>query len=79
MKLDLKKQTHALYTIITQAYHSRCSCWKVSSKARIDWGTFEPASSKMKSENDVNRNRISNFEKRRISQVQKFNKQTSHE
>ena len=35
MKLDIKKQTHTLYTIITQAYHSRCSSWKLPSKARI--------------------------------------------
>ena len=40
MKLDIKKQTHKLYTIITQAYHSKCSSWKLSSKARIAWGTF---------------------------------------
>ena len=81
MKLDLKKQTHALYTKITQAHHSKWGSWKVSiaSKARIDRGTFEPASSKVKSENDVNRNRISNFDKQRISQVQKFNKQTCYE
>ena len=31
--LDIKKQT--LNTIIAQAYHSRCSSWKVSSKASI--------------------------------------------
>ena len=35
MKLDIKKQTSN--TIITQAYHSRCSSWKLSSKARIAW------------------------------------------
>ena len=51
MKLDMKKQTHTLYTIISQAYHSRCSSWKLSSKARIAWGTFQPASSKVKNEN----------------------------
>ena len=68
MKLDIKKQTHTLYTIITQAYHSRCSSWKLSSKARIAWETFQPASRKVKNENDVIRNRISNFDKRRISQ-----------
>ena len=57
-----------MYTIITQAYHLRCSSWKLSSKARIAWGTFQPASSKVKNENDVIRNRISNFDKRRIFQ-----------
>ena len=51
MKLDMKKHTHTLYTIISQAYHSRCSSWKLSSKARIAWGTFQPASSKVKNEN----------------------------
>ena len=35
MKKDIKKQTSN--TIITQAYHSRCSSWKLSSKARIAW------------------------------------------
>ena len=34
IKLDTKKQTSN--TIITLAYHSRCSSWKVSSKASID-------------------------------------------
>ena len=33
MKLHIRKQTSD--TIITQAYHSRCSSWKVSSKASI--------------------------------------------
>ena len=75
MKLDIYKKTN---TIITQAYHSGCSSWKLSSKARVAWGTFQPASSKVKDENDVIRNRISDFDKRRISQT-KFNKQTSHE
>ena len=65
MKLDIKKNT---YKIITQAYHSRCSSWKLSSKARIALGTFQPASSKVKNENNVIRNRISDFDKRRISQ-----------
>ena len=32
------------------------------------WETFQPASSKVKNENDVIRNRISDFDKRRISQ-----------
>ena len=69
MKLDIKNQTHTLYAIITQAYHSKCGSWKLSSKARIAWGTFRPpASGKVKNENDVIRNRISNFDKRRISQ-----------
>ena len=35
MRLDIKKQTSD--TIITQAYHSRCSSWKLSSKAGIAW------------------------------------------
>ena len=35
MKLDIKKQTSN--TIITQAYHSRCSSWNLPSNARIAW------------------------------------------
>ena len=35
MKLDIKKQTSN--TKITQAYHSRCSSWKLSSNTRITW------------------------------------------
>ena len=42
--------------------------WKLSIEARNAWGTFQPASSKVKKQNDVIRNRISNFDKRRISQ-----------
>ena len=43
--------------------------WKPSSKAKIAQ-TFQPsyASSKVKNENDAIRNRISDFDKRRISQ-----------
>ena len=69
MKLDIykKKQQTNTYTIITQAYHSRCSSWKLSSKARIARGTFQPGSCKVKNENDVIRNRISDLAKRRIS------------
>ena len=67
MKLDIKKQ--ASNTIITQAYHSRCSSWKLSSKARIAWDLNSSyVSSKVKNENDAIRNRISDFDKRRISQ-----------
>ena len=55
MKLDIKKQTNKQTN-------------KLSSKARIAWGTFQPASSKVKNEKDVIRNRISDFDKRRISQ-----------
>ena len=58
-----------MYAIITQAYHSRCNSWKLSGKARIAWGTLQPpASSKVKNENNVIRNRISSFDKQRISQ-----------
>ena len=35
MTAEKKKQTSN--TIITQAYQSRCSSWKPSSKARITW------------------------------------------
>ena len=52
------------HTIITQAYHSRCSFWKVSSKASI----ASEFSSKVKNENDAILNQISDFDKRRISQ-----------
>ena len=67
MKLDVKKQTSN--TIITQAYHSRCSSWKVSSKASIasDFATLLRIK-QGENENDAIRNRISDFDKRRISQ-----------
>ena len=61
--------------MITQAYHSKCSSWKVSSNASI----ASDLSSKVKNENDAILNRISDFDKRRISQPKKTNKQTSHE
>ena len=66
MKLDIKKQTSN--TIITQAYHSRCSeSYQVRPESLQ---TFQPsyASSKVKIENDAIRNQISDFDKRRISQ-----------
>ena len=55
--------------MITLAYHSRCSSWKVSSKASIasDFSTLLRIKQGEK-ENDAIRNRISNFDKRRISQ-----------
>ena len=61
-----KKQTSN--TIITQAYLSRCTeNYQVRPKSLQ---TFQPsyASSKVKNENDAIRNRISDFDKRRISQ-----------
>ena len=63
MKLDIN-------TIITQAYHiSRCISWKLSSKASIA-SDFETLlrSKQDENENDAIRNRISNFDKWRISQ-----------
>ena len=54
--------------IITQAYHSRCTKnYQVRQKSLQ---TFQPsyASSRVKNENDAIRNRISDFDKRRISQ-----------
>ena len=75
MKLDIKKQTSN--KIITQAYHSRCTeNYQVRPESLQ---TFKPsyASSKVKNENDAIRNRISDFDKRRISQP-KTHKQTSH-
>ena len=65
MKLDLN-------TIITQVYHiSRYSSWKLSSKARIPWAFIilvRIQDSKVKNKNDVIRNRIIGFDKRRIFQ-----------
>ena len=55
-------------TIITQAYHSRCTeNYQVRPESLQ---TFQPshASSKVKKEKDAIRNRISDFNKRRISQ-----------
>ena len=74
--LVIKKQTSN--TIITQAYHSRCSSWKVSSKASIasDFSTL------LRIKQDKKRKRchprISDFHKRHISQS-KPNKQITHE
>ena len=50
MKLDIKKQTYTVYNnyLGLPFEISRCSSWKLSSKARIAWGTFQPASSKVK-------------------------------
>ena len=55
--------------MITQAYHSRCSSSKVSSKASIasDFDTLLRIK-QGENENDTIRNRISNFDKWRISQ-----------
>ena len=53
--------------MITQAYHSKCSPWKVSSNTSI----ASDFSSKVKNENDAILNRISDFDKRRISQPKK--------
>ena len=62
-----KKQT--LNTIITQAYHSRCSFWKLSSQARIasDFSTLLRIK-QGENENDAIPNRIFDFDKWRISQ-----------
>ena len=55
--------------MITQGYLSRCSSWKVSSKP-VSLQTFQPsyASKKVKNENIAIQNRISDFDKRRMSQ-----------
>ena len=62
--------------MITQAYHSRCSSWKLWSKARIAWDFSTLIFIQQgENENDAIRNRISDFDKRRISQpkIQKTN------
>ena len=65
--------------MITQAYHSRCSSWRVSSKASIASDFAALLRIKLgENENDAIRNRISDFDKRRFLN-QKPNKQTSHE
>ena len=66
MKLEIKKTKPKTNTAITQAYHSRCSSSKLSTRARMV-ETFQPASSKVKNENDAIRNRISYVNKQRIS------------
>ena len=73
----MQKQTSN--TIITLAYHSRCSSWKVSSKSCIssDFATLL-CIKQGENENDAIRNRISDL----TSDVflnQKPKKQTSHE
>ena len=62
-----KKQTSNI--IITQAYHSRSSSWKVSSKASIasDFATLLRIK-QGENENGAIQNRISDFNKWRISQ-----------
>ena len=63
MKLDIKKTTT---TLITQAYHSRCSSRKLSSKAKIAWDFWTLLRIKQgENQNDAIRNRISDFDKRR--------------
>ena len=47
--------------MITEAYHSRCSSWKVSSKVSI--ASDLNASSKVKNKNDAIRNRIPDYDK----------------
>ena len=37
MKPEKQQQQQTLNKIIAQAYHSRCSSWKPSSKAEIAW------------------------------------------
>ena len=69
MKLDIyiyKKNKHIYNNYSGLPFEMQLL--KVSSKARVTRGTFQPASSKVKNENDVIRNRISDFDKRRISQ-----------
>ena len=67
MKLDIKKKTNT-NTIITQAYHLRCSSWKLSSKARIAWDFSTLLRMQQgKNKNDAIRNQISDFDKWRIS------------
>ena len=66
IKLDIKKQTSN--TIITQAYHSRCTeNYQVRPESLQ---TFQPsyASSKVKNANNAVRNRISDFDKQCIFQ-----------
>ena len=55
--------------MITLAYHSRCSSWKVSSKTSIasDFATLLRIK-QVENENDAMQNRISDFDKRLISQ-----------
>ena len=59
-----------LNTIITQAYHiSRCSSWKLSSKARIAWAFIILVRIQQgEKQNDAIRNRIIGFDKQRIFQ-----------
>ena len=67
-KLNSRITTPGFIKLDTQAYHSRCSeNYQVRAESLQ---TFQPshASSKVKNENDANRNRISDFDKRRISQ-----------
>ena len=70
-----QQQQQTLNKIIAQAYHSRCSSWKPSSKAEIAWDFStllrlkQEQVSKLIFENDAIRNRISNdFDKRCIHQ-----------
>ena len=67
IKLDPKKQTSN--TIISLAYHSRHSSWKVSRKASVASDFVILLRIKQgEKENDGIRNRVSDFDKRCIPQ-----------
>ena len=67
-KQNKTKQQQISNEIITQAYQSRCSSWKPSSKAKTAWD-FSTLLHIKRGEHDAIRNRVSNdFDKPRISQ-----------
>ena len=68
MKLDVKQQTHTPNTIILRLTIRDAAPESYQVRPESLEGLFQPASSKVKNENDVIRNRISNFDKRHISQ-----------
>ena len=70
MKLDIKNK-HQIQWLLRLNIQD-AGPWKLSSKARIVWDFFfEPSytTSKAKNKNDAIRNRISDFDKWRISQT----------
>ena len=69
MKLDIKKQTNKhIYNNYSGLTIRDAAPESHQLRPESLEGLLQPASSKVKHENDVIRNRISDFDKRRISQ-----------
>ena len=67
MKLDILKKKTNTNTIITQAYHSRRSSWKLSSMARIP-SDFSIKQGEKRKRIDAMEIGFPTFDRRRVSQ-----------